>query len=339
MVAVFPFAIMSTYFLSVLFTVSLVGFEVRAQAVSEPSALTTATDLAPKGKKSSGLKRTLLQATGMEQSAESINKSIDDTKGLLTETLPDLGLKLKKAKKAVSGKSEKAKVSKTEYEGLPMVKLYTKYGSGDREIIEEFYVLRGEKAPSPYVKEIFWYDQKNRRVSSAVIKEKENAVLLHGPYKRYQGGDLMEEGFYYAGMKDGRWEKYDGKFMLIDKTRWQRGFPAESRIAYYDSTHTKIKEVIPMEYGKVKGNYYAFYENGLPAEEGKYDNGVKVGRWTEYYPTNAVGRRRRKLTQYAADRWDTAFEPYVISEWDDRGKLTYERPKEKRVVADDEAEN
>ncbi len=339
MVAAFPFALMSNYALPIILFIGLTSLKANAQAVSQPSALTTATDLAPKAKKGSGLRKTLLQATGMEQSVESISKSIGETKGLLTETLPDLGLKIKKAKNAVSGKSDKAKASKTEYEGLPMVKLYTKFGSGDREVVEEFYVLRGDKTPSSYVKEVFWYDQKNRRISGAVIKEKENAVLLHGPYKRYQGGDLLEEGFYYAGMKDGRWEKYDGKFMLIDKSRWYRGFPAEARISYYDSTHTKIKEVLPMEYGKLKGNYYAFYENGLPMEEGKYDNGVKVGRWTEFYSTTAVGRKRRKLTQYAADRWDTEFEPYVISEWDDRGKLTYERPKEKRVVADEETEN
>lgn len=317
----------------------LFGCTVQAQTTSTPDAMTTSAELAPTRKKGM-FKKTLLKTAGLEQSVQSAEQSFSSVNSLMTETLPDLGLKIKKAKKERADKKSKAKNSKTEYEGLPMVKLYTKYGSGDREIIEEFYVLRGERpAPTPYVKDIFWYDQKNRRVTSAVIKEKENAVLLHGPYKRYQGGDLMEEGFYYAGMKDGRWEKYDSKFMLIDKSKWLRGFPADSRITYYDSTHTKIKEVFPVEYGKLKGTYFAFYENGLPAEEGKYDNGIKIGRWTEFYPTTAVGRKRRKLTQYAANGWDTEFEPYVISEWDDRGKLTYERPKEKRVVADDESDN
>lgn len=318
---------------------TLLGSVAQAQTTSAPSAMTTSTELAPTRKKSS-LKQTILKTAGLEQAAQSVGQSFSSASGLVTETLPDLGLKIRKAKKSTSDKTAKNKASKTEYEGLPMVKLYTKFGSDDREIIEEFYVLRGQQpAASPYIRDVFWYDQKNRRVTSAVIKEKENAVLLHGPYKRYQGGELMEEGFYYAGMKDGRWEKYDSKFMLIDKVRWQRGFPAEARMTYYDSTHTKIKEVMPMEHGKLKGTYFAYYENGLPAEEGKYDNGTKIGRWTEFYPTTAVGRKRRKLTQYAADRWDTEFEPYVISEWDDRGKLTYERPKEKRVVADDESEN
>lgn len=330
---------MSIHLLYAVTLLTLIGSVAQAQTTSAPSALTTSTELAPTRKKSS-LKQTVLKAAGLEQSVQSVEQSFSSVSGLVTETLPDLGLKIKKTKKGMSDKMTKSKASKTEYEGLPMVKLYTKFGSGDREIVEEFYVLRGQQpGASPYIRDVFWYDQKNRRVTSAVIKEKENAVLLHGPYKRYQGGDLMEEGYYYAGMKDGRWEKYDSKFMLIDKARWQRGFPAEARITYHDSTHKKIKEVFPVEYGKLKGTYFAYHENGLLAEEGKYDNGVKIGRWTEFYPTTAVGRKRRTLTQHAADQWDTDFEPYVISEWDDTGKLIYERPKEKRVVAGDESEN
>lgn len=258
---------------------------------------------------------------------------------LLSGTLPDLGLKIKRMKEA-NKKSPKKKVSKTDYAGLPMVKASTKYGSGDRAIIEEFYVLKTYQEPNPYAREVFWYDSKGRRVTSSVIKDKSQAQLLHGPYKRYQAGNLVEEGYYYAGTKDGRWEKYDQKFMLLDKINWYRGFPAESRITYYDSTHTKIKEIIPVEYGQTKGRYMAFYQNGQVAEDGTYDNGVKVGRWTEYYP-NTQRRMRKKLMQYGRDRWDTDFEPYVISEWDEKGKMIYERSKEKSttIVEDEETDN
>ena len=255
--------------------------------------------------------------------------------------MPDLGLKMKQLKKLKADKKAKSKISKTEYEGLSMVKAYTKLGSGDRTVVEEFYVLRDNDAakPMPYVREVFRYYQRSGRVTSSIVKDEDKGLLLHGPYKRYQDDNLVEEGNYYAGMKDGRWEKYDAKFMLVDKTYWHRGVPAESRLTYYDSTHRKIKEIIPIEYGKVKGTYQAFHENGLLAEEGKYENGVKVGRWTEYYPISPSGRRmRRKLTQHASDQWDTAFESYTISEWDEKGKITYERAKEK-VVQDEETDN
>jgi antitoxin component YwqK of YwqJK toxin-antitoxin module len=259
----------------------------------------------------------------------------------LAGIMPDLGLKVKQLKKLKADRKSKQKLSKTEYEGLSMIKAYTKFGSGERTVIEEFYVLRDNDAakPLPYVREIFRYYQKSSRVTSSVVRDEGAGLLLHGPYKRYQNGDLIEEGNYYAGMKDGRWEKYDNKFMLTDKTRWHRGVPAESRLIFYDSTHHKIKEIIPIEYGKVKGTYMSFYENGLLAEEGKYDNGVKVGRWTEYYPVNPNGRRmRRKLSQYASDQWDTEFQSYTLTEWDEKGKVTFERAKEK-VVQEDETEN
>lgn len=253
----------------------------------------------------------------------------------------DLGLKVKQLKKLKSEHKAKNKQAKNEYEGLSMVKAYTKFGSGDRTIVEEFHVLRDNDAakPLPYIRDVYRYYQRSGRVTSAIVRDEGTGLLLHGPYKRYQNGELMEEGYYYAGMKDGRWEKYDSKFMLIDKVRWHWGVPAESRLVYYDSTHHKIKEIIPIEYGKVKGTYMAFYENGLLSEEGKYDNGVKVGRWTEYYPASPGGRRlHRKLTQYASNQWEADFTPYVITEWDEKGKVTYERSKDK-VVEEEETEN
>ncbi|WP_381524496.1 toxin-antitoxin system YwqK family antitoxin [Spirosoma soli] len=255
--------------------------------------------------------------------------------------MPDLGLKIKQLKKLKVDKKAKNKLSKTEYEGLSMVKAYTKLGSGDRTIVEEFYVLRDNDAakPLPYVRDVFKFYQKSSRVTSSIVRDEGTGLLLHGPYKRYQNGDLVEEGYYYAGMKDGRWERYDGNFMLVDKTRWHRGVPAESRITYHDSAHHKVKEIIPIEYGKVKGTYMAFHENGILAEEGKYENGVKIGRWTEFYPINPSGRRmRKKLIQYASNQWDTEFEPYTITEWDEKGKVTFERAKEK-VIEDEETGN
>lgn len=312
---------------------------------TQPASLTTASKpvLAPSGAPASPFSSfssvsSSLNALGLPTAASLKEQKDAYVAGLLPA---DLGLKVKQLKKLKADRKAKNKLSKTEYEGLSMVKAYTKMGSGDRTIVEEFYILRDNDAakPLPYVRDIVRYYQKTGRVSSSIVKDEGAGLLLHGPYKRYQNGELVEEGYYYAGMKDGRWEKYDSKFMLVDKTRWRRGVPAESRLVYYDSTHNKIKEIIPVEYGKVKGTYMAFHENGLLAEEGKYDNGVKIGRWTEYYPINPSGRRmRRKLTQYGSSQWDTDFEPYVITEWDERGKVTFERGKEK-VVEGEEADN
>ena len=329
-------------FKTVFNLILLSGLAASAQAQSTPPAsLTTATApvLAPSGAPASPFSSIPSSLTTLGLPTMASLKEQKDS--YLSGIMPDLGLKLKQLKKLKSDKKTRSKVSKTEYEGLSMIKAYTKLGSGDRTVVEEFYILKDNNVakPLPHIREVFRYYQRTGRVTSSIVKDEDKGLLLHGPYKRYQNGDLVEEGYYYAGMKDGRWEKYDANFMLTDKTHWYRGAPAESRLSYYDSTHRKIKEIVPVEYGKVKGTYSAFYENGLLAEEGKYDNGVKVGRWTEFYSISPGGRRmRRKLTQHASDQWDTAFEPYTISEWDERGKTTYERAKEK-VVQDEETDN
>ncbi|WP_338874281.1 hypothetical protein WBJ53_01515 [Spirosoma sp. SC4-14] len=308
---------------------------------SQPSSLTTASKpvLAPSGAPESPFASVPSSMTTLGLPSMSSLKGQKDT---YISEVQDLGLKIKQLKKAKSEKKAKKKTAKNEYEGLAMVKAYTKIGSGDRTIIEEFHILRDNDAakPLPYIRDIYRYYQRSGRVTSSIIRDEGSGLLLHGPYKRYQNGNLIEEGYYYAGMKDGRWEKYDSHFILLDKTRWQKGVPAESRLTFYDSTHRKIKEIVPIEYGKIKGTYMAFYENGLLAEEGKYDNGIKIGRWTEFYPISPSGRRmRKKLMQYGRDQWDTEFEPFVITEWDEKGKVTYERSKDKKVVDEEEAEN
>lgn len=314
----------------------LLGFTLTGKAqTTEPASLTTAAKpvLESSGTTSMPASLTTLGLPSMS--------SLKEQKDAYVASVADLGLKLKQLKKIKENRKSKAKLSKTEYEGLSMIKAYTKIGSGDRTIVEEFHVLKDNNAAKPlsYVRDVYRYYQRTGRVSSAVVKDEGSGLLLHGPYKRFQNGDLVEEGNYYAGMKDGRWERYDPHFMLIDKTHWQRGVPAGSLVSYYDSTHTRIREIVPMEYGKVKGTYMAFHENGLLAEEGKYDNGIKIGRWTEFYPISPSGRRmRKKVMQYGSDQWDTDFEPYVISEWDEKGKATYERGKEK-VVEEEEASN
>lgn len=325
---------------------SLLSTTLTLAQTTAPSALTTAGGppvAVPAKQKGSFLKKVAQQA-GVPASVVSDPLSTtayglpslpkkDSTGSMLSSLLGadvvDLGLKIKNIGKKKDEKNAKKKLSKTDYEGLPMIRQFIKIGSGDRTIVEEFHVLKEWHDPDKYVREVYGYSPKESRIK-VLTKDLDNVYLMHGPYKRYQNGELMEEGYYYVGTKDGRWEKYDAKFSLIDKVRYQRGFPSEAHIAYYDSAHTKIKEVMPYEYGKQKGTYLAFHLNGQLAEEGKYDEGVKIGRWTEYYP-NATRRFRKRTVQHSHDRWEVPFEPYTLTEWDEKGKITYERPKEKDV--------
>ena len=260
---------------------------------------------------------------------------------LFGETIPDLGLKVKEYKSQKEErklKKEKARLAKVEYKGIPMEVMSIRYGSGDRSTTELFHVLKEYKPLDVYARstETRWYDSKSKKLSSAVIKDKEKARLLHGSYKKYNGENLIEEGFYYMGVKDGRWVKYDSKFNLVDKAVWEKGFPRESQITYYDSAHTKIKEVIPVMFGEMSGEYASFYDEGQLKTSGKYDHGKKVGRWVEYYQYR---RQRKKEIQHPKTSWDEEFDPFVLREWDEKGKLLYDYTKDPRASAEEETEN
>ncbi len=295
--------------------------------------------------KSDTISGKIKKATGLDAQLPALNPtanlSLPGGKGkstslssLLGETIPDLGLKAKEFKSKRSERRRRAKkgrLAKVQYQGIPMQKIQVKFGSGDRATIEEFHILKEPKPISPYIRDISWYDLKAKKRSGSVIKDKDRAYPLHGPYKKYKAGELLEEGFYYMGTKDGRWVRYDNDYNLLDKSHWYRGFPAESRITFYDSAHTKIKEVLPIQFEDVDGDYFQFYDEGQLMTFGRYDGGEKVGRWVEYYQYR---RQRKKEVQYRKTRWDENFEPFVIREWDDQGKLIYDQKDDPRTSAE-----
>ena len=243
-----------------------------------------------------------------------------------TDELPkDLGLKLKTSRR----KNRKKKVNnflRNDYEGIAVTRISNRLGSGDNVTVEDFFVLKTYQQPSPLVRDVYWFDYRAHRILATPIKDKNYAQILHGPYRRFKGERLEEEGFYYLGAKHGRWEKYgrdpDGDEGLIDKQVYDKGFPGESVITYYDDAHTKVKEIVPKMFGKYTGLYRSFYEGGQLKEEGEMDDSVKVKIWREYYQFGS-GRRTKKDTQYGRTKYEET-EPLVLREYDNKGKLIYE---------------
>ena len=240
---------------------------------------------------------------------------------LTNSILPELDL-VTSVKKEEKKKPARKKKSKKEYLGIKMQKQFTKAGSGTRQVVELFYFLRTYEDPNMYAQDVYWYDMKKKAVSRSKNIDKSFMRPLHGPYKKFVGGKLVEEGFYYKGTKHGRWEQYNGNYILTDKTKYHRGWPEESQITYYDAARTKIKEVVPVEFGVKSGKYYAFYEGGQIEMEGQYENNVKVGKWSEYYQFR---KRKKKEIQYAPDAFTKNFEPYTLKEWDEKGNLTFDK--------------
>jgi len=260
---------------------------------------------------------------------EDIKKNKEEFKRLKGETsdlFSDLGLKIGKSKK----KGKVKKKPKNEYGNIKFELRIGEYGSGTRLTVEEINVLRNpdEAEPSIYAKEIWWYDPKLRRITNVPRKDKDYGEICHGPYKKFINDELVEEGSFYVGAKDGRWETYNQQYILLSKEKYHDGFLSDSRISYYDKEEKKLKEVIPVKFNKITGEYRSFYDAGQLKEEGKFDDSVKVGRWREYYQF-ATGGRLKKEMMHAKDKFD-ATPSEVLLERDDKGKSIYEAPKKVR---------
>lgn len=206
---------------------------------------------------------------------------------------------------------------------------FAKSGFGQNEKIEIFHILKEWQDPDPYVRDIYWYEYKSKSVKKGGSPSPDKGMLLHGPYRVEKDGEIIETGIFYVGTKHGRWTSYRKMYdyMVLDtKEKYSKGWPKESKISYYDRQATKLKEVIPIEYGKKEGYYYYFLPTGEMVVRGEYQYDKKVGTWTEYYQNR---QRRKKEIEYAPDPWAENFDPYIAQEWDKEGKLIYERKKKK----------
>ncbi len=232
----------------------------------------------------------------------------------------------------------KKKPKKRMFYGVMTKKAFIKKLNGRKITVETFFYLKKEQEIQPYVKDIYWLHKKKNKIFVGAIspKDKEFAKILHGPYKKMTDGKVEEEGIYYFGSRHGRWmyEKSQGEEMLLtDKEKFYKGFPKESIFSYFDADKTKIKEVVPMKAGDKHGDYCKFSETGNMLSEGRYEYNVKVGKWTNYFDTNK--RKMKRQIQYAKTWDEPDFKPYTLVEYDDKGKVIYDKAAEdKKKPAD-----
>jgi antitoxin component YwqK of YwqJK toxin-antitoxin module len=161
-------------------------------------------------------------------------------------------------------------------------------------------------------------------VPSIDPKKKAQYLLMHGPYKKMQDGKILEEGIFFIGTKHARWELYDKDFTLLDKTKYYKGWPKESKLSFYDGAQTQLKEVLPYEFNLLNGDYYLFKENGELLVEGHYKDNLKAGTWVEYYPEV---NKKKKETHYPKNPLHDETKAFVFREWDEKGNLVMENGK------------
>jgi hypothetical protein len=241
-----------------------------------------------------------------------------------TATKPSLELTQKKVKKE---EEREKKIGRKVFYGFKTARAFTRKGKDPKKYeYEVFFVLKKWQEPSKFVRDIYWYHRRKRAVFIGKIEDedKKYARILHGPYLRRQGRDILEEGIFYIGTKHGRWAKYDKKFILLDKKRFYKGWPTDAEITYYDSDKKMPKEVIPIQFGTKEGEYFSYSPAGDLVLFGVYKENTKVGVWTEYYPN----KKKKKEIQYAKDPFAKDFEPYIIKEYNEKGKAIYDFKKD-----------
>ena len=264
-------------------------------------------------------------STGLENKVDKIKQESADWKKESRAFIEELGIKDIGVKASIASRKIKKKlVAKDEYVNIKTDRRLGQYGSGNRSSVEEINVVKfvEDESLSTYAQEIWWFDPNQSRIVNSSIKENKTAQICHGPFKKIVNNVIVEQGFFYMGTKDGRWETFGPENELETKVYYERGFLAGSSITYHDDAKKKIKQVIPNFYGKTRGNYLSFYPSGNLKEDGKLDDSVRIGRWREYYEFGTGGRLKKEW-RYGKDKFD-ASEPILMVERDSQGKIIYQ---------------
>lgn len=240
----------------------------------------------------------------------------------LPTTMPILLFDEEAEKKEKKEKKKKAK--KNIWFGLKTRRGIIKNEIRGQEILEFFNYTDEEREPDPYIRDIYWYDTRERQIKTSGYYS-DQGYLLHGPYERMVNETVVESGMFYYGTKHKTWMLYDSKNVLQDKNHFTQGWSRESRVTYYERNSKTIEKIIPVQYGLEEGNFFHFYEDTQVAVTGEYQYGEKVGLWTEYWDTGNTKAIRKREIQYQEQAYTKNFRPYIRAEWDKDGNLVYKK--------------
>lgn len=241
---------------------------------------------------------------------ESTDKPDIRFKKVDVDTMPDADLKKKR----------------NFYYGEKTKKSYTRKDGRTSVTFELFNVLREPVKVDNYVRRVYYHDSRRGEILAVTGRGQTLNRVLHGPYKRTINEVVVEEGMYYFGTKHEVWMYQKTDSTLYDKRHYNKGWFRDSEISYYDEdAKTKIKEVVPYQYGKREGEYYLFFPSGNMAVRGNYEFDRKVGVWEEFHNIPGVVRIKKEI-QYPPEFYLKNFNSYVRKEWNKNATPTYVAP-------------
>ena len=224
----------------------------------------------------------------------------------------------------------KPKNKKNVFLSEPIKKGYTKKGpKGKKQEVEIFYYLRTFKQPDPMALAVYYYNPRKRKIFKAAGElDPATDKVMHGPYKMLRGGKVVETGFFAYGTRHLRWEKFTPDNILVSKTHYERGFPRDANVTYYDADHKQLKEVVPYLNGQMEGDYVRFLPTGKREWEGQFENGKRVGEWINYWGFRNLKDRRHYVYGYGESGYEPEVkEPVLLKEYNRNGVLIYEKDK------------
>ena len=233
-----------------------------------------------------------------------------------------LGLSTVKTAKTTTPKKE----PKNSYRGIKGKKSFIRTISGKRMIVEKFYFVKDQTKVPQYVSEAYYFDPKKQKIIRTTKYNPENGALLHGLYTKKVNDLVTEEGYFYLGVKDGRWEKFSKDTLLTDRRYYDKGFLQESEVAYFDKNKKSLKQLVSIHNGFKEGEYLLYFPSGRLAVKGQYSDDVKIGVWYEYFDQTKFARKREIKYQDAAyEKADSV----ILREWDDKGKVLLDNSRKK----------
>ena len=243
----------------------------------------------------------------------SIDKNIAPTIALIPMS------EIEEKEKEISWKKKKKKKRRSYYD-IRIKRKYIKKHARNLKIETLFSVVKNNIEALRYRPSIYFYNKLKKKIErTGKTKSHKHHAILHGHYLKKINNVVVEEGYYYKGVRHGRWEAHNRKNILVDKKIYIQGFLKESKIAYYNPEKMTVKEVIPINYGKKDGIYLKYYENGRIQEKGLYRDGYKIGNWYEYY--NKKRHANKKIIQHPKKPYYNENEnAIVLRAWDKKGK-------------------
>ncbi|NBO60621.1 MAG: hypothetical protein EBU82_06585 [Flavobacteriia bacterium] len=139
----------------------------------------------------------------------------------------------------------------------------------------------------------FIYYYPNGKVKSIVQHETKYRTYV---WFYFENEAIMSEGQYLNMQKDSLWKTYNTQGFLVSTEYYKNNRLNGEKSIYYlqnqlERGELKIAQLDTYKDSVLHGPHTAYFSSGKMKENGRYENGLKVGIWETYHPEGTVASR------------------------------------------------